>query len=311
MKDFYIVGEITQLTAREFVEFLQEAKNGEMTLHINSGGGDIFSALAISNLIKNKKVTVKVEGLAASAATLILCGAAKVVSAKNALFMMHLPLVEMDSSYNAEELAKLQRSLEAIKGAVVETYLQKLKIDAAAIEEMLIAEEWQDAASAREIGLVDEISEEEIAIKLSADRKILYVGKAEFRNMKMPEVAKLEEEKKENSTAIMGKFKNSILTAERLRYKNLNSLKNGTAEVEILIEDAVDKGLEFEEVKKLVDKITAVQNKTTEPKIKNLDELYKMLSDNLKSGAADVTASGNAKSDNLTQYLNEALGKVK
>ena len=176
---------------------------------------------------------------------------------------------------------------------------------------MLIAEEWQDAASAREIGLVDEISEEEIAIKLSADRKILYVGKAEFRNMKMPEVAKLEEEKKENSTAIMGKFKNSILTAERLRYKNLNSLKNGTAEVEILIEDAVDKGLEFEEVKKLVDKITAVQNKTTEPKIKNLDELYKMLSDNLKSGAADVTASGNAKSDNLTQYLNEALGKVK
>ena len=112
MKDFYIVGEITQLTAREFVEFLQEAKNGEMTLHINSGGGDIFSALAISNLIKNKKVTVKVEGLAASAATLILCGAAKVVSAKNALFMMHLPLVEMDSSYNAEELAKLQRGLE-------------------------------------------------------------------------------------------------------------------------------------------------------------------------------------------------------
>lgn len=306
MKDFYIIGEITQLTARQFVEFLETVKKDEMTLHINSGGGDIFVALAISNLLKNKKVTAKVEGLAASAATLILCGAAKVVSAKNSLFMMHLPLVELSDCYNAEELAKVQRSLEAVKGAVVETYLQKLKIEAAAIEKMLVAEEWQGAESAREIGLVDEISDEVIEMKMSADRKTLYVGKTEFRNMKMPEVAGLE-----NSTAIMGKFKTSILTAERLRYKNLNTLRNGTAEVDVVIEDAIDKGLEFEEAKKLVDKITAAQGKKPEPKIKNFDELYKMLSDNLKSGAANVEASGVAEKDNLTQYLNEALGKVK
>ena len=80
--DIYIYGEISSqkwddsdVTAKDFVEDLNKAKNKNVTVHINSSGGDVFQALAIYNSLKNYEgqVTISVEGVCASAATIIAC----------------------------------------------------------------------------------------------------------------------------------------------------------------------------------------------------------------------------------------------
>jgi len=326
MKTFNIFGEITNETAKDFAAFFNGTKDA-FAVRINSHGGDIFAALGIFNLIRSRKnVSIRIEGLAASAATLICC-AAKCTACKNSMILMHLPMAELSSLYNTVELEKIQQNLNAIKGAVIETYLTKLKLTAEEIENQMLAETWLDAAQAQKIGLVDEILNAEVEMKLSADKRILYVNSVAIENKNLPEVIKLEEtknEKSEDTKAVMSKYKNAILTTERARVAALMAMKNDSPAVNSIINRAIENGDEVERIKPYIDAITSaakVENKIEEsPKIKNLDELYKMLTDNLQSGAANVDGSTPPPDeeaqkaaetqkyvDNVAKYANEIL----
>jgi len=84
--------DISDKVFKQDIENLGDVEN--ITLHINSPGGSVFSAVAIANTLKNHKakVTANIDGLAASAATIITSACDTVRMPKNALFMIHNPI---------------------------------------------------------------------------------------------------------------------------------------------------------------------------------------------------------------------------
>lgn len=149
-----------EVTPRSFAEDLESLNGKDVTVRINSGGGDVFAAHAIHNqLIAYKgKVTVVIDGLAASAATIIAVAGDRIIMPSNALFMIHNPAIGLSDYYGAEELAQAVNALNAIKDSIVAAYRKRCKVNAEEIAAMMDAETWMGAAECLEKGFVDEIN---------------------------------------------------------------------------------------------------------------------------------------------------------
>lgn len=149
-----------EVTPRSFAEDLESLNGKDVTVRINSGGGDVFAAHAIHNqLIAYKgKVTVVIDGLAASAATIIAVAGDRIIMPSNALFMIHNPAIGLSDYYGAEELVQAVNALNAIKDSIVAAYRKRCKVSAEEIAAMMDAETWMGAAECREKGFVDEIN---------------------------------------------------------------------------------------------------------------------------------------------------------
>ena len=149
-----------EVTPRSFAEDLESLNGKDVTVRINSGGGDVFAAHAIHNqLIAYKgKVTVVIDGLAASAATIIAVAGDRIIMPSNALFMIHNPAIGLSDYYGAEELAQAVEALNAIKASIVAAYRKRCKVSAEELAAMMDAETWMGAAECLEKGFVDEIN---------------------------------------------------------------------------------------------------------------------------------------------------------
>lgn len=149
-----------EVTPRSFAEDLESLNGKDVTVRINSGGGDVFAAHAIHNqLIAYKgKVTVVIDGLAASAATIIAVAGDRIIMPSNALFMIHNPAIGLSDYYGAEELAQAVNALNAIKASIVAAYRKRCNVSAEELAAMMDAETWMGAAECLEKGFVDEIN---------------------------------------------------------------------------------------------------------------------------------------------------------
>ena len=149
-----------EVTPRSFAEDLESLNGKDVTVRINSGGGDVFAAHAIHNqLIAYKgKVTVVIDGLAASAATIIAVAGDRIIMPSNALFMIHNPAIGLSDYYGADELLKAAEALNTIKGSIVAAYRKRCKVSAEEIAAMMDAETWMGAAECLEKGFVDKIN---------------------------------------------------------------------------------------------------------------------------------------------------------
>ena len=148
-----------EVTPRSFAEDLESLGGKDVTVRINSGGGDVFAAHAIHNqLVAYKgRVTVVIDGLAASAATIIAVAGDRIIMPSNALFMIHNPAIGLSDYYGAEELLKAAEALNTIKGSIVAAYRKRCKASAEELAAMMDAETWMGAAECLEKGFVDEI----------------------------------------------------------------------------------------------------------------------------------------------------------
>lgn len=148
-----------EVTPRSFAEDLESLNGKDVTVRINSGGGDVFAAHAIHNqLIAYKgKVTVVIDGLAALAATIIAVAGDRIIMPSNALFMIHNPAIGLSDYYGAEELVQAVNALNAIKDSIVAAYRKRCKASAEELAAMMDAETWMGAAECLEKGFVDEI----------------------------------------------------------------------------------------------------------------------------------------------------------
>lgn len=148
-----------EVTPRSFAEDLESLGGKDVTVHINSGGGDVFAAHAIHNqLVAYKgRVTVVIDGLAASAATIIAVAGDRIIMPANALFMIHNPAIGLSDYYGADELLKTAEALNTIKGSIVAAYRKRCKASAEELAAMMDAETWMGAAECLEKGFVDEI----------------------------------------------------------------------------------------------------------------------------------------------------------
>ena len=163
--------DISDKAFKQDIENLGDVEN--ITLHINSPGGSVFSAVAIANTLKNHKakVTANIDGLAASAATIITSACDTVRMPKNALFMIHNPITFAYG--NNQEMQKTVEMLDKVKNSIIETYLNKTKTDKETLSELMDNETWMNAEEAKEYGFIDEILDENVEKEVIENKLII------------------------------------------------------------------------------------------------------------------------------------------
>lgn len=166
MRDIYVYGDIGDswgecVTARAFVRQLDEAAGDDVTVHINSAGGDVFDAAAMAESIRAYKgrTTASIEGLAASAASYFALTADEVVMNKSALLMVHNP--HAFACGEADELRGKADLLDKVKGTIVSQYVRKTGMDEGEVSALMDAETWMSADEALDRGFVDALSDAE------------------------------------------------------------------------------------------------------------------------------------------------------
>lgn len=142
----------------KFIREFDKYKNKDtINIYINSTGGSVFASYGIYNKLKrcSSKINCYVDGIAASAATIILMAADVVYMPVNSLLMIHDPTTVLYGSYSKEELESNTQALEKIKESIVESYLSKVKISKEELYEMMSKETWITAKEAAEMGFAD------------------------------------------------------------------------------------------------------------------------------------------------------------
>ncbi|MCB5900367.1 head maturation protease, ClpP-related [Bacillus cereus] len=147
------------INAKKTREMFDNIDADEIELHIHSGGGDAFEGIAICNYLRSHKakVTAVVDGLAASAASLIAMGADKIIMPSNTTMMVHRA-----STYaygNADSLEKQAKMLRDVDDALIQTYRNRFNGEFHELEALLDNETYMTAETAKSYGFVDEISD--------------------------------------------------------------------------------------------------------------------------------------------------------
>ena len=163
--------DISDKAFKQDIENLGDVEH--ITLHINSPGGSVFSAVAIANTLKNHKakITANIDGLAASAATIITSACDTVRMPKNALFMVHNPITFAYG--NNQDMQKTLEMLNKVKNSIIETYLNKAKTNKETLSELMDNETWMSAEEAKEYGFVDEILDESVEKEVIENKLII------------------------------------------------------------------------------------------------------------------------------------------
>lgn len=150
------------VSAADFVRNLKVLDDGNsaVIVSINSPGGDVFDGFAIHNALAHlgDRCTVRIEGLAASAASVIACGGHQVVIAENAMMMIHNPWTFAYGT--AEDLRKTADMMDKAREGILASYRRKApSIEDADLIKMLDDETWLNAEEAVALGFADAIGE--------------------------------------------------------------------------------------------------------------------------------------------------------
>lgn len=152
------------ISAEDFLNDLDDLKDKDsITVHINSGGGDLYAGLAIYNRLKSLKATITTinDGIAASAASLIFqAGDIRQMNAASN-FMAHGASGFLFGSYTVEDLEAMTEQFKAHNKAVVNVYAERMGISYDEANEFIDGETWLTGAEAVEKGLADEVIGEE------------------------------------------------------------------------------------------------------------------------------------------------------
>ena len=133
------------------------AGSGNITVWINSPGGDVFAAAQIYNMLMEYKgdVTVKVDALAASAASVIAMAGTTVLMSPLSLMMIHNPITVAIG--DSKEMQKAGEMLNEVKESIMNAYEIKTGMDRKKISHLMDAESWFNAKKAVELGFADGI----------------------------------------------------------------------------------------------------------------------------------------------------------
>lgn len=145
---------------RQFADDLKSLGNiKNLTVRINSNGGDVFAATAIYTQLKSHaaSVTVVIDGIAASAATIIAMAGDTIKAPAAAQLMVHNPLLMLYGYYNSADLEKMNSVLETTKESILNAYANKTGKDKSELSQLMDKETWMTAEQARDAGFVDEI----------------------------------------------------------------------------------------------------------------------------------------------------------
>ena len=149
------------VSSKEFSDELKSVGQVDtINLHLNSPGGSVFDGIAIYNLLVSNpaKVTVHIDGLAASIASIVAMAGDEIRMAENALVMIHNPWTVAIGE--EDDLRKEADTLGAVRGRIIRTYVSRTTSEEDQISEWMNAETWMSADEAKERGFADQITEE-------------------------------------------------------------------------------------------------------------------------------------------------------
>lgn len=145
-----------EITPKQFKSELTSG-NGDITVFINSPGGDVFAAAQIYNMLMEYKgsVTVKIDGIAASAASVIAMAGTKVLVSPVSQIMIHNPMTAAFG--DTQEMQKAISMLGEIKESIINAYEIKTGLSRSKISRLMDEESWMNAKKAVELGFADDI----------------------------------------------------------------------------------------------------------------------------------------------------------
>ena len=151
------------VTPKLFREQLN-AGTGDIVIFINSPGGDCVAASQIYTMLIEYKgnVTVKIDGIAASAASVIAMAGTEVLMAPTSLLMLHNPLTVAIG--DSEEMQKAIAMLDEVKESIINAYELKTGMSRAKLAHLMDAETWMNANKAIELGFADGILTRETGV---------------------------------------------------------------------------------------------------------------------------------------------------
>jgi len=144
------------ITPKQFKNELT-ASEGDISVWLNSPGGDVFAASQIFNMLKEYKgkVTVKIDGIAASAASVIAMAGDEILMSPVAMMMIHNPSTVIFGE--ASDLQSGIDMLSEVKESIINAYEQKTGMARNKISKMMDAETWFSAKKAVELGFADKV----------------------------------------------------------------------------------------------------------------------------------------------------------
>jgi ATP-dependent Clp protease protease subunit len=145
-----------EITPKQFKSELMSGK-GDITIWLNSPGGDVFAASQIYNMLMDYKgnVTVKIDGIAASAASVIAMAGTDVLISPTGLMMIHNPMTIAFG--DKVEMEKAIEMLNEVKESIINAYELKTGLSRTKISHLMDQESWFNAKKALELGFADKI----------------------------------------------------------------------------------------------------------------------------------------------------------
>lgn len=280
VSEIKIFGEIVNIpcwdgdvSANSFCRELEKIESDEILVRINSPGGDVFEAQAIYNALKNHpaKVKVRIDALAASAATVIAMAGDEIIMPENAIFMIHNPWSW--GSGEAKDFRKKAELMDTIRETIVNVYASKSTLEREEIIAMMDEESWLTSQEAYDGGFITEIlslkaeGEDTEEVQNFMRGRVMNtfkeVPQAKFLNLlrnpkvdnKNPkednmDLKELQEKHPELYNQVVNNASENSKKEERLRIENLEKLQDqfGAFDVSEVINKAKEEGKTSDEV---------------------------------------------------------------
>lgn len=168
-----------EVTPKQFAEELNAlGAVTDISVRINSGGGDVFAAQTIGNLLEQHaaNVTARIDGICASAATIVACHCNKVVAANDSTYMVHPAKMGLLGYYESKDLQTYIDALATIRDNIISLYAKKTGTTKDEAAKWMDATSWWTGAQAKEHGFVDELVDDEAEAVVENRDGVLFVN---------------------------------------------------------------------------------------------------------------------------------------
>lgn len=195
--------------------------SGDITVWINSPGGDCVAAAQIYNMLREYvgKVTVKIDGIAASAASVIAMAGDTVLMSPVSMMMIHNPMTIAFG--DSGEMQRAIDMLKSVKDSIINAYELKTGMSRTKLAHLMDEETWMDANKAIELGFADEVIQRNGAVdEMEVPQVSMLYSKTEVVNSLMDKIADKCRIQQKNETENSNKVKADSLMSRLHLLKN-------------------------------------------------------------------------------------------
>ena len=174
----------------DFLKDLEELKDKKsITVRINSIGGDLFAGVSIYNRLKElNNVTTIVDGLAASAASIIAQAGEQRKIYESGQIMIHGAAVGLCDYYNIQQLSGIMSQLEAANESVINVYAERTGEAKTKLKHMVEKTTWMTGQDAVEQGFADEVISGKVTMSMSSDRSLFLCNGVPMNARRLPAI---------------------------------------------------------------------------------------------------------------------------